>query len=160
VDEDSGMTTPDHARAARQIVDSNQYFVLGTADADGRPWATPVYFAHVGYREFVWVSTPGTRHSMNSATRPSIGVVVFDSHARIGTGVGVYMEADAARVTDDVDRYMEVFSIRSLTHGGRVWTVDDVTRPSGLWLYRAVAAKHWLLVRDGEDERRVPIDLT
>jgi hypothetical protein len=153
------MGMPDLIRAAREIVDGNQYFVLGTADADGRPWATPVYFAHIGYREFVWVSAPATRHSRNIATHPSIGIVVFDSRARIGTGVGVYMEAEAAPVTDDVDGYMEVFSTRSLTHGGRVWTVDDVTRPSDLSLYRAVATKQWLLAREDGGERRVPVDL-
>jgi Pyridoxamine 5'-phosphate oxidase len=70
---------------------------LGTADETGRPWASPVYFAHADYREFVWVSKPGARHSRNIAARPEVGIVVFDSHAPIETGGGVYMSATAGR---------------------------------------------------------------
>jgi hypothetical protein len=153
------MTTEEHIAAAREIVDSNQYAVLGTADADGRPWATPVYFAHVGYREFIWVSLPGTRHSTNIRLRSTIGMVIFDSRSFIGAGTGVYVDAEAAEVTADLGRYTEVFSARSLAHGGSEWTVDDVTGWSGLRLYRAVAVELSLLVRDGEYEARVPVDL-
>jgi hypothetical protein len=30
----------------RAIVDANPYLVLATADGTGRPWSSPVYFAH------------------------------------------------------------------------------------------------------------------
>ena len=43
----------DLAALAREIIDSNQYMTLATADADGRPWASPVWFAHERYTEFV-----------------------------------------------------------------------------------------------------------
>lgn len=43
---------------ARAIVDSNAYMTLATANEDGRPWASPVWYAHAGYREFYWVSSP------------------------------------------------------------------------------------------------------
>ena len=78
--------TPDDARTeqARTIVDANQYMVLGTADASGTPWASPVWFAHHDYREFVWVSSPEVRHSRNIAERPQIGIVIFDSSVPIG----------------------------------------------------------------------------
>jgi predicted pyridoxine 5'-phosphate oxidase superfamily flavin-nucleotide-binding protein len=36
---------------ARSIVDSNRYMTLATADESGRPWASPVWFAHAGYTE-------------------------------------------------------------------------------------------------------------
>ena len=47
--------TPDEKRSdqARHIIDANQYMVLGTADVAGDPWASPVWFAHDDYREFV-----------------------------------------------------------------------------------------------------------
>ena len=41
---------------AGAIVDDNRYMVLGTADASGRPWATPVYYAAQDCRDFYWVS--------------------------------------------------------------------------------------------------------
>ena len=52
---------------------------LGTADESGRPWVSPVWFAHSGYREFFWVSSPDARHSINLAARPEVGIVMFDS---------------------------------------------------------------------------------
>ena len=36
---------------ARGIIDANLYLVLATADVTGRPWSSPVYFAHSGYAE-------------------------------------------------------------------------------------------------------------
>jgi nitroimidazol reductase NimA-like FMN-containing flavoprotein (pyridoxamine 5'-phosphate oxidase superfamily) len=55
---------------ARAIIDAGLYMVLGTADASGRPWVSPVYYAPNGYREFVWVSAPDSTHSRNIGARP------------------------------------------------------------------------------------------
>ncbi len=30
---------------ARDLIEANRYLTLATADADGRPWVSPVYFA-------------------------------------------------------------------------------------------------------------------
>jgi nitroimidazol reductase NimA-like FMN-containing flavoprotein (pyridoxamine 5'-phosphate oxidase superfamily) len=54
------LTNDDIARA---ILDAGIYVVLGTADADGVPWASPVWFAKEDYQELYWVSYPGARHS-------------------------------------------------------------------------------------------------
>lgn len=55
----------DLAALERAIVDANLYMVLGTADDEGRPWVSPVYFAHAVFHEFYWVSSPETMHSRN-----------------------------------------------------------------------------------------------
>ena len=73
--------------AARAIVDAGRYMTLGTAAADGRPWVTPVWYAHEDARTFLWVSDPGTRHSFNIAARPDVSLVIFDSHAELATAV-------------------------------------------------------------------------
>ena len=49
---------PDLDAVARAILDANHYMTLGTADADGRPWVSPVFFAADGYRELYWISSP------------------------------------------------------------------------------------------------------
>jgi hypothetical protein len=36
---------PDLDAVARAILDTNNYMTLGTADADGHPWVSPVFFA-------------------------------------------------------------------------------------------------------------------
>ncbi|UUU19336.1 pyridoxamine 5'-phosphate oxidase family protein [Streptomyces sp. DSM 40750] len=144
----------------RGIVDASLYMVLATGDAEGRPWSTPVYFAHVGCREFFWVSSPEAAHSRNIAVRPEVGVAIFDSSVPIGSGQGVFMAAVAGLVEGEgVEQALEVFSRRSLRHGGRVWTVDDVRGDSGVRLYRAVAEEHSMLAKDGKPDHRVSIRL-
>jgi nitroimidazol reductase NimA-like FMN-containing flavoprotein (pyridoxamine 5'-phosphate oxidase superfamily) len=137
----------------RAIVDGNSYMTLGTADADGLPWASPVWYAPASYREFFWVSRPGARHSRNIAVRPDVGIVIFDSTVPIGTGKAVYLAALAEQVTaaDEIERGMAVFSRRSLEQGGREWTPDDVGSTARVRLYRATASEQFVL--SPEDER-------
>ncbi len=142
---------------ARTIIDASLYLVLATADGTGRPWSSPVYFAHDGYAEFVWVSAPDAAHSRNIAARPQVGIVIFDSHALIGTGQRVYMSAIARRAGgEDLTRGIETFSRRSLAHGGPALTIQDVQAGSGLRLYRAVAESYSILANDGRPDHRVP----
>jgi pyridoxamine 5'-phosphate oxidase-like protein len=146
----------DPVATARAIVDANLYMVLGTADERGRPWVSPVYFAHVDYREFLWVSRPETLHSHNLVARPQVSLVIFDSSVPIGTGQGVYMAATAAEVTGDARLAMaDVFSRRSLGHGGGRLALEDIEPPAELRLYRAVAAAHFVL---GSIDRLVAVD--
>lgn len=145
----------DPAAAARAIIDANLYMVLGTADHGGRPWVSPVYYAPAAYREFFWVSSPETRHSRNLGERRELGIVIFDSSVPISTGRGVYMSAVADELAGDERlQGIDVFSRRSLSHGGHEWTLSDVEPPARLRLYRATALEHYFL---GGDDRRVPV---
>src|SRR5690349_3050526 len=83
------------AQTVREIIEANRYLVLATADGAGRPWSSPVYFAHIGLAEFFWVSSPDVTHSRNIVVRPEVGIVIFDSQVAISTGQGVYMSAVA-----------------------------------------------------------------
>jgi nitroimidazol reductase NimA-like FMN-containing flavoprotein (pyridoxamine 5'-phosphate oxidase superfamily) len=137
----------------RQIIDAGLYLVLGTADADGRPWASPVWYAPEGYGEFFWVSSPEVRHSRNIAVRPEISIVIFDSHQPVGTGEAVYMTATAEEVSGpaDQERGMGIFARRSLEQGdASPWTVDAVRPPKPIRLYRATVTAHSML--DTSDE--------
>lgn len=140
------MTPADIARA---ILDANLYMTLATADEFGRPWASPVYFAHDGYDELYWVSSPQARHSRNLAERGQLSIVVFDSQLPVDSGQAVYMAANAQPLTGDGAKDgIAVFSRRSQEHGAREWTLEDVSKPGGLRLYRATVAEHWILRPD------------
>ena len=147
------MEIAEREAMARAIVDSNSYMTLSTADADGVPWASPVWYAAASYREFFWVSKPGARHSQNIAVRPEVGIVIFDSTVPISTGKAVYIAARAEEVTAarEIERGMSIFSQRSLEQGGRVWTPDDVGSSARLRPYRAMASEQFVL--SPEDER-------
>jgi hypothetical protein len=149
------------ARTVRDIVEANRYLVLATADATGRPWSSPVYFAHLDFTRFFWVSSPDVTHSRNIAVRPEVGIVVFDSQVRIGTGQGVYMSGVARLLADgETGAGIEAFSRRSVAHGGHEWTSDDVRPGAGRRLYEATVDAHWILPKDGQPDHRIeaPLD--
>ena len=147
----------DPAAAARAIIDANRYMVLATADGSGRPWASPVYYAPAGYRDFYWVSAPEARHSRNVDARPEVGIVIFDSSVPIGAGQAVYMSASARELVDEErEDGIAVFSRRNLEHGAEAWTLSSVEPPARHRVYRAIAAEHYVL--DARD-RRVPVEL-
>jgi Pyridoxamine 5'-phosphate oxidase len=140
------MSEPDLDAIARAIVDSNLYMTVATADATGRPWASPVYYATADYTDLYWVSSPDATHSRNIATRPEVSIVVFDSRVQVGEGQAVYVSAVATEVGDaDLERGIQIFSKRSVEHVGREWTIEDVSPPAFHGLYRAAASDWWIL---------------
>jgi nitroimidazol reductase NimA-like FMN-containing flavoprotein (pyridoxamine 5'-phosphate oxidase superfamily) len=150
---------PDLAATARAIIDSCQYLTLATAGEDGRPWASPVWYAHEGHTRFVWVSKPEARHSRNLAARPQAGIVIFDSTVPMGEGQAVYVEATVEELTngkDEDERWIAIFSARSQALGGRAWTTGDVRPPAPLRLYVATASAHYVL---GAGDERVAVSL-
>lgn len=146
------MDNPDDV--AREIIDANRYLTLATADEGGLPWASPVWYAHAGYREFFWASKPKARHSSNLAVRSEVGFVIFDSHVP-GTGRSVYIEATAEQLEDgDLERGIEIFNARSAAQGLPVWNLDDVRPPARHRLYHASAGQQFVL--DSFDHR-IPV---
>ena len=141
---------------ARKIIDANSYMTLATADADGKPWATPVWFTPDGYTDYIWLSRPTTRHSTNIAARPEVAIVVFDSTVPINQGQAVYVDAVAGEVpAAEVERAVAIFSARSVAHGGKPYGVADVVEPAPFRLYRARAVTHYVL--DDRDGRAVVV---
>ena len=132
----------------QEIVDVNRYMTLATADEDGTPWATPVWFATADCRAFYWVSKPGARHSRNIAAQPAIAIVIYDSTVTPGEARALYMSATAEQVSAEE---IGVFARESAAQGLPEWTVADVTAPARHRLYRATATEHYLL--DANDER-------
>jgi nitroimidazol reductase NimA-like FMN-containing flavoprotein (pyridoxamine 5'-phosphate oxidase superfamily) len=141
---------------ARAVIDSNSYMTLGTADESGRPWVSPVWFAHSGYREFFWVSSPDARHSINLAARSEVGIVIFDSQLSPAEAEAVYVSAKAEELSgDEVESGIQVFSRKSEADGLPAYSREDVEEPAKLRLYRAVATEHFTL---GAGSQRVPVD--
>jgi hypothetical protein len=144
---------------AREILGAVSYAVLATADAEGVPWASPVWFAMEDYPELHWVSHPGARHSQNIAVRPQIAMVVFDSTVAPGSGQGVYMTATAEQLTDPgaIERGIAVFSRESVREGAQELGLDEVTGEARLRLYRASVREYWILDPDSPFDVRVGV---
>lgn len=151
------MNERDPAAIATAIIDSNRYMVLGTADADGRPWVSPVFYAAKDYTDFYWISSPEAAHSRNIAARPQISIVIFDSTVPPGTGQAVYMSATVELLEgDEVAHGLEIYP-GPPERGARRVTVEEL-RPPGLYrLFRARAAQHWILHPDARPDQRTPV---
>ena len=147
----------DLAAIARDVIDSNLYMTLGTADENGRPWVSPVYYAPERYAEFYWVSSPEATHSHNLAACPEVSIVIFDSRTPVGCGQGVYVRAVAEELMGtDLNRGIAIFSRRSEAHGAGKWILEDVRPPARHRLYRATASEHSVL---GPQDRRTRVTL-
>jgi pyridoxamine 5'-phosphate oxidase-like protein len=158
---DPAAVADDHPLAvmAAHVIDSSRYFVLATADEHGVPWASPVWYAHAGYREFFWASDPQARHSRNIGIRPKVSIVIFDSSAQPGTAPAVYLSGTAAVVGGPgLDSGTEVYSRRSQEQGLPAWAPSNVQAPARHRLYRAIAAELSVLQPGGVDVR-IPVAL-
>jgi pyridoxamine 5'-phosphate oxidase-like protein len=154
-------TPAERSAQAAAIIDRISYMVLGTADADGRPWATPVYYATDERGAFYWVSSQEARHSANIAVRPEVGIVIFDSTVPIGTGQGVYVEAHAEQLSGPMlDEGLAVFSARSLKDGGSAFTRQHVEGETLIRMYRATAIAYSMLAKDGQPDHRVAVEFS
>jgi hypothetical protein len=139
------MKHDDLTAHAAGILDTTRYLVLGTADADGHPWTSPVYFASAGVREYYWMSATHARHSRNLAARPQVSIVVFDSSVPPYHGRAVYAAGEAHEVSgDDLGRALDAYPGPSGRGAGTV-AREDVTGPSPYRMYRALARDLWVL---------------
>jgi nitroimidazol reductase NimA-like FMN-containing flavoprotein (pyridoxamine 5'-phosphate oxidase superfamily) len=145
----------DTEAVARRLIEANMYMTLATADSDGRPSVSPVWFAAASDREFLWVSAPEARHSRNIAVRPEVAIVIFDSTVPVGAAEALYIEAVAEQLgAGEVDEAIEIYSQRSQASGGREWNAGEVLAQAPFRLYRATATAQSVLQ---SDDRRLPV---
>jgi nitroimidazol reductase NimA-like FMN-containing flavoprotein (pyridoxamine 5'-phosphate oxidase superfamily) len=148
------MTTEasDPAAVARRLIDANRYLTLGTADEEGNPWVSPVWYATSDHRNLLWLSSPEARHSSNLASRPRVSLVIFDSRALPGEAQAVYATADAAEVEPpDLEASLAIYSAASEAQGLPAWRLEDVRSPARLRLFRAQAREWFVLDKLGDD---------
>jgi hypothetical protein len=150
---------PELADVARRVIDANSYMALGTADAAGHPWVSPVWFASEDYRSFHWVSSPDAKHSRNLAAHPEVAIAVFDSSVPVGGAQAVYMKGVAGELTGtELEAGLEVFDRVSRRKIDRAFGPDDVREPSLFRLYRATVSEHWVLIPGRDPDRGSGVD--
>ena len=144
--------------AAQALIDRSRYMTIATADADGRPWVSPVWFAHDNYAEFLWVSRPDARHSLNIEARRCVALVVFDSRAAPQDAQAVYIEAEVEEAdAETLDRAVGVYSDKSVGSGLSAWSAADVSGAAPRRLYRARVVASFVLAAN---DRRAPVSLS
>ncbi|CAM5260789.1 hypothetical protein STENM36S_01522 [Streptomyces tendae] len=126
-----------------------RYLVLGTADAEGRPWVSPVFFAADGPHRVLWVSSPDSRHSRNIAVRPEVAITVFDTAAPVGGAEAVYLEATAGQAADHA-RPADLASLNTRLPTGHRLVPEDLGPAGPLLVYQAAVSRHSVLIRGGD----------
>lgn len=145
--------------AVDRVLAANRYLVLGTADENGQPWVTPVFFAPVNPNRVCWVSSPDSRHSRNIAGRKAVAITVFDSTVAVGRAEAAYFDADAAQATpDEVDAALR--SLNSRLPQDKLLSGDDLQPRGPLVIYRADLRHRYVLVRGGNSEFGNAVDMT
>lgn len=148
----------DNNAHARSVLDQTSYAVLATADADGTPWATPVWFAHEDLDRLYWLSWPGSRHSMLIEHRPQVALTVFDTNAVPNEGTAFYATANAKQCPDEhLNDGLGILNQRSLAQGIGEVTRERITGESRLRLYVAEISEAWVLDQDADVDQRAPV---
>lgn len=140
-----------------RLLGDNNYCVLATANADGEPWATPVFFAARVDRELFWVSSPESRHSRNIAIRSAIAITVFDSSATIGGAEALYLQASACVL--DADLHPHALAVLNDKLPPRqALNSGDLYPPGPLAVFRATVERFFVLIRGGDPRFENVID--
>lgn len=141
----------DRTAVLERVLAANRYLVLATADEDGRPWATPVFFARLDTDRVGWVSSPESRHSRNIAARGAIAITVFDSTVAVGQAEAAYFEADAAPAAGD-DAAAVLDALNAKLPAAKRLSAGDLGPTGRLVAYQAQLRRRFVLVRGGDEE--------
>lgn len=124
----------------KQIIVRNSYMNIATVTSDGQPWNTPVFFAYSGGR-FYWFSAKFSVHSQNIKHNGNVFITIYDSTAPEGEGKGLYIQANAHVVSDELlDE-----GIVAYNHKAQKFKIDKpfVRNSSPNSLYCAEVVKVW-----------------
>jgi Pyridoxamine 5'-phosphate oxidase len=150
------MTHDDLRQHVRALLDVNRYLTLGTVDADGNPWTSPVFFAAAGEREYYWLSALDAQHSRNIAVHAQVSLVVFDSTVPPYHGRAIYAVGAARELAGgDIERALEIYPGPESRGAGR-FVPEDVIAPAPYRLYQVSASDLWVLC---PRESRQPCEL-
>jgi nitroimidazol reductase NimA-like FMN-containing flavoprotein (pyridoxamine 5'-phosphate oxidase superfamily) len=143
---------------ARRVINDNRFMVLATVQPDGTPRVSPVYYDHLGYGRFYWVSSPNAQHSMNLAARPRVEFVIFNSQATPATTSAVYLGGLAGEVPAEDLPMACAEAFARVREGARAFTPDQLRGESELRLYRVDVDRAEIHVRGGDPVRGKGVD--
>jgi nitroimidazol reductase NimA-like FMN-containing flavoprotein (pyridoxamine 5'-phosphate oxidase superfamily) len=132
-----------------RLLGEHQYLVLGTADGDGRPWVTPVFYTADDEHRVLWVSAPDSRHSRNIAARPEVAITIYDTHSPIGEAEALYLGSTAECVAGDA-RVAALAVLNSRLPASHQLGTEDLEPPGPLQVYQAAITRHFVLIRGGD----------
>lgn len=105
-------------KMAKMILSANQYMTLGTVNASGEAWVSPVVYAFDDSYNLYFMSLPTSQHCKNISREPEVSVAVFDSHQNFGEGIGLQMSGEVSVVPiKDAVRVFRLYFGRKWPYG-------------------------------------------
>ena len=144
---------------ARQIFSKIIYATVATADANGRPWNSPVRHVYDNNLNIYWFSDKENQHSQNVRQNGNVFIVIYDSTVPEGDGEGVYIEAKAYEVDDPE----EIRHARKIKKGPDMDAPDDFMGDAIRRVYKAVPQRVWMndaQVKDGVFMRDYRVEIS
>lgn len=89
------------AATGAELIKTNNYITVATVDENGEPWNSPLNTAFDEDLNFYWKSPNDCQHSFNIRNNGKVFFVLFDSHAEVGKGIGVYFKGHAMQLEED-----------------------------------------------------------
>jgi nitroimidazol reductase NimA-like FMN-containing flavoprotein (pyridoxamine 5'-phosphate oxidase superfamily) len=136
---------------ARQVLETIQYATVATADSQGNPWNSPVLCAHDDRGRIYWSSHPDSVHSKNIQNSGKVFIVMYNSKAGEGEGLGLYIDAVAEVVVDkkEIALALELLGERR----GKPFSHPEKFSDNGLQrIYRATPLKWWVNDADQDSD--------
>ena len=130
---------------AKKIIANNLYMVIATTGGD-RPWVSPVYMAYDEQYNFYWVSELDTRHSRLIEKNNKVAVVIFDSKAAEGTGIGVYFEGEVSTLVD-IEQIKKAIPLLYDRKHKPHRLVEDFSDGSTRRIYKVTPKKMWVKMK-------------
>lgn len=149
---------------AQQILNDIQYATLATSDNAGNPWNTPVFFAYDERHNIYWSSHPDSVHSQNIVSNGKTFIVIYNSKASEGEGVGLYIEASVSVLdeTPDIKYALDLIGKRR----GKPFEHIEKFQSNGMQrIFKATPVNCWLNDAEQDDDGdfvedfRIPVDL-
>jgi hypothetical protein len=138
------MKRTDLHKRLQQLLNATTYVTIATVGSDGQPWNTPVVGVFDDDLNLYWVSWKQSQHSRNITRDSRIFVVVYDTAAPEGEGLGLYVQMIARPLTGkpEIERASKVYNLSFFTlHDGSMPTFKG-TCPSRI--YMASPCKVWM----------------
>ena len=136
----------DHHELAQAILTNTIYGTIATASEDGSPWAAPQFLAYDNTSKTVyWCAARVSQHAQNIQANGKAYIVVYDSSVGPGEGSGVYLQTNAAIVTDPNELEHAMTKLIERHQGVPYYALDDVLRSDTvIAVFKATIHQAWV----------------
>ena len=105
-------TEMSYEQNAKDIIASNNYFVLSTCNKNNTPWAAAILFVNDKSYNFYFMSAVDSRHAKNIIENPNIACVIFYSKQPVGSSLSVQFEG-TAKIIDTKEEIVDTIKLYS-----------------------------------------------